>query len=185
MRAWKEVLLVAGATYAAGPVTAQASPNVAGLYATLSGGDFARVNSGIGADAQLRFPIRQGLSLGFGGQYTIHTVDMIDPNLKVWGVFGEPRYALPGAGVIKPYVAGRAGFVHHSISESGTRLSSNGFMFGGGGGILLGLGAANLDIGVLFGAVNFTKQQLNATATGISPNGTVVLLRAGLQFGGN
>lgn len=181
------VVLVAGLCVAsARPASAQVSFDVGALYVSLSGNDFQGVNAGIGLDGQARFPVGTGtFSVGVGGQYTTHSVDGIDPNFNVWGIFGEPRYAFPsGASQIKPYVAGRVGYVHSSISSGGNTLGSGGFMFGGGGGIVIGLGGVNLDIGFLFAAVNFNEQKLNGTGTGFSPSGSAVALRAGLVFGG-
>jgi hypothetical protein len=188
MRAFGVAVIVAGMYVAtARPVVAQVSFNVAGLYATLSGSDFQGTNAGSGADGQIRFPLGQaGLSLGAGAQWTSHSVDGIDPNWSVIGVFGEPRYVFKtgGSSQLAPYIAGRAGWLHESISDGTDKLSASGFYFGGGGGLLIGLGGVNLDIGVLFASVNFGEVDLNGSSTGFKPSGTSLALRAGLAFGG-
>jgi len=181
------VVALAGLLLAAvRPVSAQVAFNVAGLYASLSGNDFQGTNAGIGGDGQVRFRLAPSpITLGIGGQYTTHSVDGIDPNFNVWGVFVEPRYAFPsGASQIKPYIAARGGYVHQSISDQSNTLSADGFEVGAGGGILIGLGGVDLDIGFLFALVNFGEQKLNGSGTGFSPSGNAVALRAGLQFGG-
>lgn len=180
-------ILIAGLSVAmVRPVGAQVAFNVAGLYVSLSGSDFQGTNAGIGADGQVRFRLAPSpITLGIGGQYTTHNVDNISENFNVWGVFVEPRYAFPsGASQIKPYIAARGGYVHQSISSGGNSLSASGFEAGAGGGILVGLGGVDLDIGFLFALVNFGEQQLNGSGTGFKPNGNAVALRAGVQFGG-
>jgi len=188
MRFIRPALVVAFIVFVmARPGAAQVSFNVAGLYATLSGDDFQGTNAGIGADGQIRFPLGQaGLSLGAGVQLTSHSVDGIDPNWSVIGVFGEPRYVFNtgGSSQLSPYIAGRAGWLHESISDGTDKLSASGFYFGGGGGLLIGLGGVNLDIGVLFASVKFGELDLNGSSTGFKPSGTSLALRAGLAFGG-
>ncbi len=139
------------------PAGAQVSFNVAGLYVSLSGSDFQGTNAGIGADGQVRFRLAPSpITLGIGAQYTTHSVDGISENFNVWGVFVEPRYAFPsGASQVKPYLAARGGYLHQGISSGGNSLSADGFDIGAGGGILVGLGGVDLDIGFLFALVNF------------------------------
>ncbi len=181
------VVVMAGLGLAtARPARAQVSFDVGGLYVSLSGNDFQGVNAGIGVDGQVRFRLMpSALTLGIGGQYTTHSVDGISPNFNVYGVFVEPRYPFPsGASQIKPYLAVRGGYVHQSISQGGNSASASGFLIGGGGGILVGLGGVDLDIGFLFGLVNFGEVKANGSPTGFSPSGSAIALRAGVVFGG-
>ena len=178
-------MLVAGVLLAsARPAGAQAAVDVGGLYVSLSGTDFSAVNGGIGGDAQLRFHLLSPITLGIGGQYTTHSVDNLNPNFNVWGAFVEPRFELPaGASPIRPYLAGRGAYLHQSTSQGTTSASASGFLIGGGGGLLIGLGGVHLDVGFLFALANFGEVKINGTGTGFKPNGTVVALRAGLYFG--
>lgn len=163
----------------------QVSFDVGGLYVSLSGTDFNSVNAGMGVDGQVRFRLAPSpITLGIGGQYTTHSVDGFDPNFNVWGVFVEPRLAFAsGASPIKPYLAARGAYLHQSSPQGTGSVTADGFLIGGGGGILVGLGGINLDVGFLFGLANFGELQFNGTGTGVKPNGGVVVLRAGLLFG--
>jgi hypothetical protein len=186
MRSIGLVTLAALSVAAARPASGQVSFDVGGLYVSLSGTDFNTVNAGIGVDGQVRFRLAPSpITLGIGGQYTTHSVDNFNPNFNVWGVFVEPRYGLPsGASPIKPYLAARGAYLHQSISQGTNTASADGVLIGGGGGLLIGLGGLNLDVGVLFAVANFGEVKVNGTGNGVKPNGTVVALRAGLVFGG-
>jgi hypothetical protein len=186
MRSIGLVTLAALSVAVARPASGQVSFDVGGLYVSLSGTDFNGVNAGIGVDGQVRFRLLpSAITLGIGGQYTTHAVDGVDPNFNVWGVFVEPRLGLPaGASPIKPYLAARGAYLHQSITQGANSASADGFLIAGGGGLLVGLGGINLDIGVLFGLANFGEIQLNGSGTGVKPNGTAVALRLGLVFGG-
>jgi len=166
------------------PASAQVAFNVAGLYITLAGNDFQTTNAGIGADAQVRFRLAPSpITLGIGGQFTTHTIDNVQPNAKVWGVFLEPRYGLPsGDSPIKPYFSARGAYLHQSTSQGGNTASADGILIGAGGGLLIGLGGLNLDVGALFALANFGEVKINGSGTGFKPNGTAVALRAGIQF---
>lgn len=180
------IVLMAGLLASARPAGAQVAFGVGGLYVSLSGTDFRAVNGGIGGDAQVRFRLAPTpISLGIGGQYTTHSVDNVSPNFNVWGVFLEPRLGLlPGGSPVRPYVAARGAFLHQSSSQGGPSATADGFMVGGGGGVVLGLGGVNLDVGLLFALAKFGEVKVNGTGTGFKPDGGVVLLRAGLLLGG-
>jgi hypothetical protein len=185
MRALRVMALLGIASVAARPAAAQVSFDVGGLYVSLGGNDFQGVNAGIGGEAQIRFPLGHSFSFGGGAQYTTHSVDGIDPNFNVWGILAEPRYELAVTGSpVKPYLGARFVYLHSSISSGGNSLTANGFVFAGGGGLMIGAGTVNLDVGVLFGIANFSEQQLNGSGTGFSPNGSAIALRAGIAFGG-
>ena len=186
MRSLGMILVAAWFVASARPAGAQASFEVGGLYVSLSGTDFQAVNGGIGGDAQLRFRLGPSpISLGIGGQYTTHGVDNVTPNFNVWGAFIEPRVALlPGGSPIRHYLAARGAYLHQSTSQNATSATANGVLVGGGGGLLLGLGGMHLDVGVLVALAKFGEVKINGAGTGFKPNGTVMVLRAGLVFGG-
>lgn len=168
------------------PAHAQVTVGIAGLYATLSGNDFQGTNAGFGGDVQVRAGLGPSFSLGGGIQFTTHSTD-ISANWKVFGVFGEPRYlfATSSSGV-KPFVTGRVGWIHESISSSGNDGSASGYYFGAGGGLLVGLGgSASLDVSAVFASVNFGDLKVNGSSTGFSPSGTSLALRVGILFGRN
>jgi hypothetical protein len=70
--------------------------------------------------------------------------------MKLTGVFFEPRFAVDvGGGVVAPYIAGRAAWLHQSsdFANYGT-FSTNGHAFGLGAGLLWRLTyRVNLDVG--------------------------------------
>ena len=184
MRYLRVIVMMGLCLAAVRPVGAQVSFNVAGLYIILSGNDFQTTNAGIGGDAQVRFRLAPSpITLGIGSQYTTHIIDNVQPNANVWGVFLEPRLGLAsGASPIKPYLGARGAYLHQSTSQGGSTASADGILIGGGGGLLIGLGGLNLDIGALVALANFGEVKINGSGTGVKPNGTAIALRAGIQF---
>jgi hypothetical protein len=87
---------------------------------------------------------------------------------------GKPDQTLPGGP--------RGAFLHQS-TQNGTSATADGVLLGGGGGILFGLGGMHLDVGALVALAKFGEVKINGAGTGFKPNGTVVVLRAGLVFG--
>ena len=173
-------------TVVVSPVAGQVMLGVGGLYATLSGSDFAGTNAGIGGDGQLRFTLGSAFTLGGGVQHTTHSVGGLSEKFNVIGIFAEPRYLFAaGAAKVHPYVMGRGGWLRHRISSGGNELKATGFFFGGGGGFVVGLApSVSLDISAILASINFGEQELNGSPNGFKPNGTSLALRAGILIGG-
>jgi hypothetical protein len=115
--------------------------------------------SGFGVETQVRYS-RGAASVGVGYQYTNHVAG--DEEVKVSGVFAEPRYTLfVGSPRLIPYLAGRAARLRQTNNFAS---SSNGYAVGGGGGVILTLSdRVNLD----FGAALLRQSMEDATL----PNG--------------
>jgi hypothetical protein len=179
------VILAGVFVAAAQPARAQIGFGVAGLYASLNGSDFDGTDAGIGVDGQVRFSIGGSGSLGIGGQYTRHGIQGISDNLKVLGVFGEPRYYFSVPGSLKPYLAGRAGYLRESISSGGIDASANGYLVGGGAGLLVNAAPLlHLDLTVLFIGVSFGDTTIDGTKVpDSSSHGSALALRIGVLFG--
>ncbi len=144
------MLLLAPAMHAqsAQPYAAQLSA----MFTTIQAGN-ATV-SGAGIELQQRFnrlyaSERFGaLSLGIGGQYTVHT--KVRDELRITGVFVEPRW-VPATGTkrIFPYLSARLAVQRLRGSfQFAAGGNTTGSAFGGGGGVAVKLARQiNLDAG--------------------------------------
>src|SRR6266487_2885124 len=86
MRSYR--VAAAALLFACGPVLLHAqgfSLSGGGVYASLNGSDFDGFGSGLGVDAQFRYPAA-------GVQYTSHDITGVDPNLGVRAFFADVRY---------------------------------------------------------------------------------------------
>ncbi len=121
--------------------------------------------AGQGVEVQQRFNRLYGsetlgaVSLGIGGQYTVHT--KVRDELRISGIFVEPRWvpATPSS-VVFPYLSARLAWQHmEGVFQFAQDGSTNGTSIGAGGGIALRVTRRlNLDAGVQlvrqkFGAV--------------------------------
>ncbi len=181
---WAALLAVGVGAVAAPPAAAQASLGIAGLYASLGGSDFDGIGSGIGGEASVWFPAGTSFMIGGGAHYTSHGIDGIDENLSVLAIFVEPRYRFQTGGKVKPYIAGRAAWARNSASSGGVDISATGFYFGGGGGLMVPVGAKlDLDFEVLFNSVSFGDVDVDGTSqSGTDASGTALVARVGLLF---
>jgi hypothetical protein len=145
---------------------------------------------GVGVEAQLRAnrlstSAHGAFSAGLGGQYTSHSSG--SDNIKLTGVFVEPRYAfvLQNAATLFPYIALRGALLRQS---SNFASSSSGYAFGGGGGVVYHVSrVVNFDLGGAvirqsFGDVNFTTGALQGTTGHFKPF-TGYAVKAGLALG--
>jgi hypothetical protein len=120
------------------------------------------------------------VSLGAGLQYTSHTSG--PDNLKISGVFVEPRFA-PVVGSTKffPYLAGRLAVLNQS-SNFGT--SSGGYAAGAGAGVVIKLTkTVNIDAGGALVRQKFGDFNLNGGGSGSFRPFTTYAIKAGLNFG--
>jgi len=189
MRALRVAVLVAGVAgvaVVAPPAVAQVSIGAAGLYASINGSDFDGTDAGFGLDAQVRFPLGTGFSLGIGGQWTTHGIQGTSDNLGVLGVFGEPRYVFTTTSeTLKPYLAARGGYLHESFSGGGIDASASGYFVGGGGGLVISVGpTVSVDLAVLWTTVSFGDATVNGSKVSNSnTSGSALAIRGGVLIG--
>lgn len=173
---------------AAVPAAAQvASPKFslepAAYYATVSGEDFEGVDAGTGFDIQGRVKFT-ALSLGLGYQRASHGIEGIDENAVVSGIFVEPRYEIPSAASIKPYLTARLGRITQSVEGNGSELKASGFAFGAGAGVTLPLAASvRLNTSASWNNMSFGEMELDGDQIPDSKtSGSSITLRAGLSL---
>ena len=163
---------------AAQPVSLQGSA----LYTVQSFGSGGKVG-GVGIEAQARYnPGR--LSYGIGYQYSSHSSG--GDELKLTGVFFEPRFAVDvGGGVIAPYIAGRAAWLHQSSDFANYgKFSTNGHAFGLGAGMLWRLTyRLNLDIGAAVLRQVLKDKEFAAGPPARFPAFTGFVVKGGLTVG--
>jgi hypothetical protein len=161
-----------------------ASVSAAGVYASLSGEDYAGINAGLGFDAQVRFRVSKGFSLGGGFQYTSHGVEGATEDFRVSGIFAEARYTFAPASTpkVRPYVGGRFAATHWSVALGGSDGSANGTAFGPVAGLLLQLrGITHLDLGLAFLALHFGDAEIGGVPqANTNTSGSTMAFRAGL-----
>jgi hypothetical protein len=164
------------------------SVQISGLYATVGADVFAKVESGPGAEGQIRMT-RGAFSVGLGGQYTRHGIqsDVIG-DLNLYGVFLEPRYVIAvTSDTYAPYISGRVSYLRGSLDGTQGSVESNGAQFNAGGGILLKLtNQVNLDVGATYGRLNFgtiTKTIDGEEFEEDGGGGGNLVLRVGFSFG--
>jgi hypothetical protein len=176
------------------------SLGVSGVYVIPTGSDFDGTHAGFGVQGLLRFAVSPVVSLGLGMQWTSHPVDNISANSHLLGVVAEPRYTFAVKQSVRPYFMGTVTYVPTygvtaTAAEYGGNpgdpdltLSTHGFLFGVGAGLLIDAGTStSFDLSAMYGAVNlsdFTAKAggQSATLSGTSASGGALQLRAGLLF---
>ena len=140
------------------------SLQLAALFTTIRASNSGSSVAGTGVEPQLRFnrlltSEKYGaLSLGIGGQYTVHT--KVQDKLTISGVFLEPRW-VPATSFsrVYPYLSARLSLLHmkgeFQFAEGGT---SSGNGIGAGGGLAIRLTrTVNLDAGIQLVQQSFSK----------------------------
>ena len=167
------------------------------LRADVFGDEFGTLKAGLGFELQMRYT-PSAVSFGGGIQYTVHgdeeaERDGHDADIKLLGVFVEPRYVLDvGSQRAAPYLSARVALarfdVHVAFSDGEVlEFTSNGVTLNGGGGVLVRLGPRiNLDVGATAGFTRYEPTE--GTAGGQSfdvelGSGTNLVLRVGLAVG--
>ena len=152
------------------------------LFVGLSGDAYEGVNSGIGAEGQVRYNFPGLWSLGVGLQYSHHSFAPsygLEP-LSLFGVFVEPRRVIPMGKSLAPYVSGRLAFLRQSTDNGAEKVSASGLQLNAGGGLLVRLGpSTNLDAGLTVGSVRFGTYSTGNEAG----SGTNWVWRLGLSHG--
>ncbi len=159
------------------------------LYANLMGDAYAKLNNGIGAEAQLRYT-PGALSVGGGLQWTHHTTTIGTAPMSLYGFFIEPRYVIATrSNTVAPYLSLRLSVLKQRISDDQFIGKATGLTDNVGAGILFRLGSRmNVDIGGSFGYTIFSSLVLtdktnNTTTTGVAGTGSNLILRTGLAVG--
>lgn len=177
------------AAQSAQPFSLQASA----LYENVQGDAFQwRLNeslpAGYGAEAQVRYT-RGALSWGGGLQGTTHDWEDSQSNewnLRVLGVFLEPRYVLPATARLGPYLSARLALSALKLKIGNADIGdATGQTVNAGGGVLVAVTPRmNLDFGASFGYTSFGEFTQNNAPTGLTTgSGTNLILRAGLAIG--
>ena len=141
----------------ASPARAQSaqrySVQVAALFTTINASGSSA--AGVGVEPQFRISRVYAteefgaLSLGIGGQYTVH--NKAQDRLQIKGLFLEPRWVPPiGFTRVFPYLSARLALLQvHGDFQFAQGGTSNGSGFGAGGGLAVALTrTTNLDAGV-------------------------------------
>ena len=152
-------------------------------YNTLSGDDFTGTDAGFGFQGLLRYTTIGGFAVSGGVQYNIHGADGISENLKVLGIYVEPRYvARLQAASVAPFVGGRVGWERWSVSAVGATASATGYGLGGIGGILFQVAPqVGIETAVTFTALSFGDAEVNnITVSNSDSNGSSLGLHAGI-----
>ena len=150
------------------PLTAQSaqplSLQLAALFTTIRASNTGSSVGGAGVEPQLRYNRLLAsekfgaLSLGLGGQYTIHK--KVQDKLTITGFFLEPRWVpATGSSRIFPYLSARLALLHvDGDFQFAAGGSSTGSGIGAGGGMAVRLTrTANLDAGVQLVQQRFGK----------------------------
>lgn len=162
------------------------------LYETVYG-DAAqwRINEslpgGYGAEAQVRITPGR-LSFGGGVQGTTHnwTDSGQDSNLRMIGVFLEPRYLLASTDRFGPYISARLALTTLKLKIEDEDIGdATGKTINVGGGVLIALSPrVSLDAGATFGYTNFGDLEQDGVPTGLhTGSGTNLIARLGLAIG--
>lgn len=151
----------------------------------LGGSDFDGISAGIGVEARVMLRAGQSAQVGVGAQYSTHGIQGIDPNFNILGLIPEFRYLFKGTGgKVTPYVGGRAGYIHASVSQGGNSVTASGYAFGATGGIQLETSSSmSFDLGLAFQSAHLGDLKANgATQPDTKSSGTGLQFRAGLSF---
>jgi Outer membrane protein beta-barrel domain len=179
-------LLAAAAVPAAAQSVPKFSLEPAAYYATVSGDDFEGVDAGMGFDVQGRVKFT-ALSLGLGWQRSSHGNDFVDENINSSGFFVEPRYEIPSAASIKPYIGARLARVTQSLEAEGSELKSSGFAYGAGVGIIMPLaGTVKLNTSANYNRVSYGNAEVDGSEiqdTDLSGSSLVLRVGVSLSFG--
>ncbi len=121
-----------------------------------SGSELSGISSGFGGELQLGADGASGLGAGAGVGYTQHSLTGADESMSHLSVFVEPRFSFnmdrPG---VRPYVAGRVGYVVFDPEAGAGLLKETGLAFGGGAGLVFpAIGSTMVDLWTRLTAVN-------------------------------
>ena len=114
------------------------------LLAGLGGSAYSGIDPGGGFELQARRKLSPTTSLGCGFQGTYHTFTKFQGDVKLQGVFCEPRQIIDvGSESVFPYLSARGSVLQRNDSDStGFNASATGFTANVGGGLMVPFGSA-------------------------------------------
>jgi hypothetical protein len=173
------LLPIAGGAQSAQPWSLQASALAASQ--TISSGD--PIN-GVGFEGAIRYTPSLW---SFGGGFQLSTHESGDDNIRIMGVFFEPRYAFDiGSNRFAPYIAGRLAFLNQKLElgeQPDADFGSSGTAFGAGAGVIIRLtGRVNIDIGAAFVNQGFGDAEDQGITVEL-PRFNGYVAKAGFTFG--
>jgi hypothetical protein len=164
------------------------------LFAGLGGDAYSGIEVGPGFELQIRRRLDPTWSLGCGFQGTYHSLSLVSGDVKLQGLFCEPRKLIDIQNdKIFPYISARGSVLRQSLSSGTFESSADGATANLGAGIMMpfGSGASThptvLEFGASagytwFGDFSATTQSGQAI-TGSTGGGFNFILRVGLAIG--
>ena len=144
------------------------------------------MDPGAGFEAQLRYS-PSVFSFGAGLELTFHSISGTEREVRLSGVFFEPRYVIDtGSDNVYPYLSGRLAVSQTRFTVGRFTEDAYGFTANAGGGLLFVLGSrANLDVGLTFGVKDLGSATVDSTPPTVFDlgSGQNVIFRVGLAFG--
>jgi hypothetical protein len=166
-----------------------------GLVAGLGGSAYSGIDPGAGFELQARRKLSPTASLGCGFQGTYHTFTRFQGNVKLQGVFCEPRQIVDvGSESVFPYLSIRGSVLQRNDTDNtGFDATAAGFTANGGGGLMIPFGSPTsghptlLELGASvgytwFGDISWTDRT-GRTVTRASGGGWNFVTRIGLAVG--
>ena len=166
-------------------VSAQAHIGLGVQLLDLGGSDFDGISAGLGVEGRVMFPVGRTAQLGGGLQYSSHGISGIDPNFNVLGFIGEGRYLFKSTtSKVTPYLGGRGGYVHASVSQGGNSVTANGYAIGATAGVQIETASTmSFDLGLAIHTVHLGDAKANGVSQpGSSSSGTGLQFRVGVNF---
>jgi len=164
------------------------------LLAGLGGSAYSGIDPGAGFEIQARRKITPTFSLGCGFQGTYHTFTKFQGDVKIQGLFCEPRQIIDiGSESIFPYISARGSILQMNQSDNtGFDASATGVTANVGGGFMIPFGnpasqhPTLLEFGASAGYTSFGDLTSNAggsSQTRTTGGGWNFVLRVGLAVG--
>jgi hypothetical protein len=164
-----------------------------GLFAGLGGDAYSGIDPGPGFELQIRRRLDPTWSLGCGFQGTYHSLSAVSGDVKLQGLFCEPRKLIDiQSDKVFPYVSARGSVLRQDLTSGTFESSANGATANLGAGLMMpfGNGASAhptvLELGASAGYTWFGDFSANApggTISGSTGGGFNFILRIGLAVG--
>jgi hypothetical protein len=165
-----------------------------GLFDGLGGDAYSGIDPGPGFELQIRRRLDPTWSLGCGFQGTYHSLSAVSGDVKLQGVFCEPRKLIDIQNdKVFPYISARGSVLRQSLTSGTFESSANGATANLGAGIMMPFGSGAsahptvLELGASAGYTWFgdfsATSSGNRTVTGSTGGGFNFILRVGLAIG--
>ncbi|HEY9226381.1 MAG TPA: hypothetical protein VIP11_07045 [Gemmatimonadaceae bacterium] len=163
------------------------------LFAGLGGGAYSGIDPGAGFELQVRARITPTWSLGCGFQGTYHSLTSFIGDVKLQGLFCEPRKLIDiQSDKIFPYVSARGAVLRQNLTSGPVSSSADGGTINVGAGVMIPFGPATskfptvLELGGSAGYTSFGDYSSvtgGQASTGPTGGGYNFVLRAGIAVG--